>query len=371
VAEQLVRELFENAGWQVSEPSDSTRGRAGLVVSRGDTRYVVEVKYASEGRSDRLIPLWAQACLQASRFAGTAETAVAVVVAPKIHPRLAEQVLEFAADHAPEVAAGVLDFAGLRMFRGGGLDALATAPSEQRSTGRAPGASPTDLFSDLNQWMLKVLLAPEIPEPLLTAPRGRYRNSSQLAAAAAVSPMSASRFVRELRHEGFLSSAGRYLDLVRREEIFQRWQLAASRRVREAAFVFLLRGDPESDLAGLLLEGRSCLALFAAAASLGLGFVTGVPPHVYVDRLDADTSAAWPNVALAEPGEAADFIVRQAPARNAIFRGAVKQPNGVLASDVLQVWLDVASHPTRGKEQADLIRRRVLERVITGREASS
>jgi hypothetical protein len=36
------------------------------------------------------------------------------------------------------------------------------------------------------------------------------------------------------------------------------------------------------------------------------------------------------------------------------------------ACDVLQVWIDVASHPSRGREQADLIRKRVLQRVIEG-----
>jgi hypothetical protein len=34
------------------------------------------------------------------------------------------------------------------------------------------------------------------------------------------------------------------------------------------------------------------------------------------------------------------------------------------ACDVLQVWLDVGSHPSRGREQADLIRKRVLQRVL-------
>jgi hypothetical protein len=38
------------------------------------------------------------------------------------------------------------------------------------------------------------------------------------------------------------------------------------------------------------------------------------------------------------------------------------------ASDVLQVWVDVAVHPSRGREQADLIRRRVLHRVIDGNQ---
>ena len=36
---------------------------------------------------------------------------------------------------------------------------------------------------------------------------------------------------------------------------------------------------------------------------------------------------------------------------------------GMAASDVLQVWVDVAAHPSRGREQADLIRKRVLRRI--------
>jgi hypothetical protein len=65
------------------------------------------------------------------------------------------------------------------------------------------------LFSDLNQRMLKVLLAPELPEGLLSAPRGQYRNASQLAAP--------------------------HLDLVRREDLFGRW-LALSAPAPQSVF---------------------------------------------------------------------------------------------------------------------------------------
>jgi len=34
------------------------------------------------------------------------------------------------------------------------------------------------------------------------------------------------------------------------------------------------------------------------------------------------------------------------------------------ACDVLLVWVDVAWHPSRGRERADMIRKRVLHRVI-------
>ena len=89
----------------------------------------------------------------------------------------------------------------------------------------------------------------------------------------------------------------------------------------------------------------------------------GVPPYVYVSRLDAEAIGTWKNLVPVGAGEEPEVIVRQAPAVQSVFRGLVRA-NGVPVSDVLQVWLDVASHPSRGQEQADLIRRRVLADVM-------
>lgn len=126
---------------------------------------------------------------------------------------------------------------------------------------------------------------------------------------------------------------------------------------------YLLKGDPRAQLRRMLSSGRGCLALFAAAEALKLGFVEGVPPYVYVDRVQPSNLSAWKNLRQCEPGEPPEVIIRQAPAPQSIFRGLVR-PQGIAASDVLQVWVDVASHPSRGREQADLIRKRVLDRII-------
>jgi hypothetical protein len=80
------------------------------------------------------------------------------------------------------------------------------------------------LSSDLNQWILKVLLAPELPEALLSAPRGQNGNASQLARAANVSVMTAFRFVQQFGREGYMHESAPYLRLVRREDLFSRWQ---------------------------------------------------------------------------------------------------------------------------------------------------
>ncbi len=281
---------------------------------------------------------------------------------------MAEQILKFAAQYAPDSAAGVIDFAGLRLFRGPHLEGLDSNIADLPAMARLPHSGPADLFSDLNQWMLKVLLAPELPERLLSAPRGRYRNASQLARAANVSVMSAFRLVQQLQREGYLHESEPYLSLVRREDLFRRWQASAARRVKEAPMRFLLRGDPQVELRRMLRSGRAGLGLFAAAEALHLGFVHGVPPHVYVQRLGPASVAAWKNIVPVKPGEVPDIILRHAPAPQSVFRGLVRA-DGVPASDVLQVWLDVSSHPSRGQEQADLIRDRVLDPIIRGKRA--
>jgi hypothetical protein len=363
LAEARLVALFERAGWQVRHHPSSPG--PDLVVRRKGTEYAVEVESAPEDRRDRLVPLFAQAVLQAAHVASRKAAPLAVVAAPRVSGRAAEQVMAFAERYAPGTAAGVIDFEGFAMFRGPHLEELnaegKSLPLSVRQSVRDSGV----LFSDLNQWMLKVLLAPELPEALLSAPRGQYRNASQLARAANVSVMSAFRFVHQLEREGYLHESAPYLRLVRRDDLFSRWQAPSARLPREVPMRFLLPGDPQAQLRRMLAGGRACVALFAAAAALRLGFVSGVPPYVYVPRIQPANLAAWNNLRACSPGESPDVIIRQAPASQSVFRGLVR-PEGMAACDVLQVWVDVALHPSRGREQADMIRKRVLRRVIDG-----
>jgi hypothetical protein len=334
-----------------------------MVRGRG-LAYSVEVKSATEGRSDRLVPLFAQAVLEAARAAGQKAVPLAIVVAPRVSPRAAERIMRFAAEYAPDVAAGVIDFEGFALFRGPGLEALNALPKPLPASALQAVRS-GHLFSDLNQWMLKVLIAPDLPDDLLTAPRGRYRNASELARAANVSVMSAFRFIRHLGQEGYLHETAPYLSLVRRENLFSRWQALAVHPAAEMPMRFVLRGDAKVQLHRTLERGRGCLALFAAADALRLGHVQGVPPYVYLERVGVGSLAKLKELRPCAAGEAPDVILREAPAPRSVFRGMVAS-EGTMASDVLQVWVDVAAHPARGREQADLIRKKVLHRVLEG-----
>ncbi len=366
-AEALVADLFDANGWDVNRSPGAGNKRPELIVKKGAQGYVVEIKALAEGRADRVIPLLSQAILQAQANALVADNAqpLAVIYVENASQSLAKQVGSFVEQYAPNVAAGLVSKNGLRYFRGAGLEALNGEPGEARWNGGAPSNQPVNLFSDLNQWLLKVLLAPEIPDHLLQAPRQKYQSGAELAEAAQVSPMSASRFLQQLRNEGYLDDASRQITLVRRTELFRRWRSAVMRPSPELPMRFLIRSPVEQQIRGLLAkhEGEACLGLFSAADALRLGHVSGVPPYIYLPKLPQPDDKQWRALAIASPAEMPDLIVRQALSPKSVFRGAI-DADGLSVSDVIQVWLDVANHPSRGEEQADLIYEKVLRSVI-------
>jgi hypothetical protein len=373
----LLADLFRQDGWRVKASPRFGQKEADLLVSCQDSRYVVELKVASEGRRDRLVPLLAQAILQARAIAQASPqpaAPLAVIAAPVISPSIVRSLKDFLAESAPDAAAGIFDREGFRLFVGPGLEGLnAPAPGRIRRQQHAPPES-AYLFSDLNQWMLKVLLAPLVPAELLRAPRREYRNASELAEAAGVSVMSAFRFVRQLRQEGFLHNESEILRLVRREELMHRWQAAHLRAAPELPLRWIVPVKNERQLPAALHSymvhpgprrqpvPRACLGLFAAAESLGFGFVHGVPPYFYLESLDREVLHRMGlSPERAEP--APDLYVRVPIFRESVFRGAVER-EGVPIADILQVWLDVGSHPARGAAQAEQIRRRVLAPIL-------
>jgi len=384
--EALLAEILQRQGWRVHSQSRIVDSQSDLIANRGRKKYVIELKASSEGRRDRIIPLASQAILEvqlAAQRSGEGMIPVAVIAADHISDSVADQVKQFARDHAPNVGIGIIDGSGFRSFLGHGLESLnaeRSAPSKVHMLAKRP--SPANLFSDLNQWMLKVLVAREISESLLSAPRGICRNASQLASAADLSAMSAFRLVRQLSEEGFLENNGG-LRLVRIEELFEHWLAANQSHRKEVPVRWIIRGERNQLQAAaksyrLKSEGRRerpahgghlsreparmCLGLFAAADALGLGFVHGAPQHLYLERLDAGALRQL-GLSLENPGQKPDVYVRIPGNPEAVFRGAVER-DGVPVSDVLQVWLDVANHPSRGKAQADEIRKKALSHLF-------
>ena len=366
-AENHVARLFEANGWKVQREPAAGPYKADLLVKRAREVYLVEVKALSEGRRDRVIPLLSEAILQAKAYAreyGKARP-LAVVYVRDAPASLFGQVEEFSKHFAPDVAVGVISDSGAQCFWGKGLEVLSVKPAADRKAPAKPPSPASHIFSDLNQWMLKVLLAPQIPEHLLAAPRAEYRNASELAIAASVSVMSAFRFVQQLRGKGFIDESSPCLKIVRREELFRRWRSEALRSSPEMPISFLIRGPVQRRLREIVSASQGCLGLFAAAEALKLGHVKGVPPYIYVSRLARLDRQAWKGMVPSSAGEPPDLILKQPRAPQSVFRGAV-HVDGMAVSDILQVWLDVSAHPSRGEEQAQLIERKVLGKIMEG-----
>lgn len=356
--------LFDANGWQVEMEEPGRQPGPALQIQRGLRRLTVEIKAPAEGRVDRVIPLLAQAILQAQTYASATPGAqpLAIIYLEDASETLIGQVGTFVDNYASSTAIGLVTKSGARYFRDPGLElnALNAAPSAPSRRQTSPVGAQVNLFSDLNQWMLKVLLASDLPPELLKAPRDPFRTGAEFAQAAGVSTMSASRLLQQLRLEGYLDESSPTLRLVRREELLRRWQAASMKSPIQMPMRFVLKASVEKQLHQLLLSDprQICLGLFSAANELRLGHVSGVPPHVYVPRLSRLEDKMWRGL-VATPGGAPDLIVREAASPQSTFRGAVMR-DGMGCADVIQTWLDVAGHPTRGEEQAAVIYNQVL-----------
>lgn len=274
--------FFEQAGAQYNEAELSPTGPVmdGEIIKDG-VRYTVEVKSLSEGRPDRVIPLLSQAILQAQRYAAELKGTkpMAVLYVEQAPESMFKKVIDFMETYRPRAAIAIVTSEGLGLVRWndeGPCEIKSPerlTPSNMTRRQGAGGTTPPkmfNLFSDLNQWMLKVLLAPDIREDLLNAPRNKYRSGSELANAAQCSQMSASRLLQHLRQERFLDEYTGELRVVRREELFKRWRAAAMRSSPEIPMRFTIRAGVQQQLKELLQSDRvqTCLGLFSAADAL-------------------------------------------------------------------------------------------------------
>ena len=147
--------------------------RADLAVSRATHHYLGEIKSVPRGSGAPLEDHWSRAVLQIRYAAQLAPKALgrqlAVIVAPKVSVSAVDRLAAFAQRYTPDVALGVMDKAGLQEFRDPGFDSLRAEPKVGRLPVAKHAASAMNLLSDLNQWLLKVLLAPDLPERFLSA----------------------------------------------------------------------------------------------------------------------------------------------------------------------------------------------------------
>src|SRR5262245_36065238 len=154
-----LRRAFLAQRWTVKAPQDGPD----LLVQKGSLRYAVELKSAAEARRAQLEGMLASGLLQSRAYAHEANARpLAIGGAADISEKIVRELAEYVSRFAKGAAWGCIDDRGRLQLHGRGLEsivmpqdiALPNASQKPQRHGR------TDLFSDLGQWLLKVLLAP-------------------------------------------------------------------------------------------------------------------------------------------------------------------------------------------------------------------
>ncbi|MGD0836822.1 MAG: hypothetical protein ABSB49_09295 [Polyangia bacterium] len=353
------------AGWSLHHGD----GPVAFWVAKGSRRYPLLFRHVREARRSAIQALLADAVL---RGRACSRNPFAVVVgAPTISAAMARSIEQYIEEVAPDQPFGYVDERGLVRFHGLGLEAAQGEPSRLASQRAAAQNRPRDLFSDLNQWLLKVLAGRKLPAEMISVPREPVRSAAELSARADVSSPAAWRLYSALKATGHLDDSGN-LFLIR--DLLARWRAAAQRPQQRIGARWILPGrDPLGRLRASLSELRNeaeqpsaCLGFFAACDALGVGHVRGVALHLYVRHVERELLNRL-GIAIAPNGQPPDLLLRVPRWPESLFR-AVVHVGGVPVADVIQCWLDVSGEPVRGAEQAAFIWRRVLGPAIASGE---
>lgn len=358
-----IRTLFGNAGWDVRIALEARREEDVILTNGHGEAYYAVLKTFGEGRSDRVVASFAQALLEARSRGKRWEGRPAILIwVNTVSPHLVKRLVDFHRENGDGEPVAVFSPSGVLYASFPGLH-IESAGKQERSPPNSHSAPPRLVFSDMNQWMLKLLLAVDIKgEGLIRAPENtRFSTASELARSAGCSVMTATRLVNALREGGFLEPASYFLNLVRRNKLAERWKAEYQQPALAVPVKFLTPMPPDAQLRKLLKAEGGILGQFAAAEQLGVGHVRGVPSTLWVPNLAVVDS--WRATRRVREGERPDLIVQQPKFPQSLFRGAVVR-DGLRVTDIIQTWLDVSAHPARGAEQAAELEHGILSNLI-------
>src|SRR4029077_2422012 len=109
-----LAQMLRECGWEVFPRAP---GQPDLIIKKDNLQYAVELKRAPESRRDRVVPLLAEAILQARAYAHKIPSArpLAIIASPHLSPAVVDQAIEFQQAHASDVAVGFFDDRGFRV----------------------------------------------------------------------------------------------------------------------------------------------------------------------------------------------------------------------------------------------------------------
>jgi hypothetical protein len=356
----------------------------GAVMARhADSRVLIQVKSLATVRHEDLLGRLAVGVLSMSTAPARGHRLVVVAV-PHVSASAVEAVRGFMDQHAGDVQWMLVGENGDLALHAPklGITREASTPRRREHTAAPSRKTASQPFSDLNSWMLKVLLLRDVPAQYWSGPRRAVRSASELAEVARVSEPHAYRFLRTFREMDFARTSSEGVVVVRRRELIAAWLEAVRLSPPKGIDVQWSLGKPSRDLravfpgkaaAGGIFSRhvfstdifserqpgdeedesvRVALAGFEACRALKVLHTEPSRPELYVS---GDMREACERLDL-EPCDERDAHFTLLSTKGAsVFRGAIEIDDDFYCADILQAALDVSLHPARGREQAEHI----------------
>jgi hypothetical protein len=330
----------------------------------GGRRVLVEVKTAAASRVSEVLGQFARAVLELQRCRrAQKDILIAVVGLEKFGSKLEAEVRAFFRLNAPDAGWGIEDSRGRAVLE---IPALGIRWS-RGARAEPEGAESSvrverQLFTDLNRWMLKILLLRNAPENVWGGPRLVPRHPTDLARIAGVSIEKAHRFVLSFESEGHLRRTPDGLRLVRVRLLLDSWLQQDRGELARTIDVRPLVPSGKSEEPSLPVAAAQWAALGGAMAAKRRGLLHSGGPHVPLVhlRIPVEDALRDGGLEVAEPRDAA-LRLRRPRHPMSVFRGVVPRGDKLPLVDLWQMALDSNTADSRGAEQAEYIHGRVLE----------
>ncbi|MDZ4819199.1 MAG: hypothetical protein SGJ20_09530 [Planctomycetota bacterium] len=359
-AKEILQEVFPDSTVAPSAEAGPLVGWPDFALKTSNSQIVVKVKATQSARLVDLEGRLASASLQVQRFAKEAGARPVIMIdLPKLGPKALVFALDYMAQNAPEIGWCLFDSSGAFRFE---IPTLGISKSKKPRLEYKSRRSPAreSLFSDLNRWMLKILLMRDVPSNLWGGPKERVMSAKDLRTVAKVSTEKAYSFLRAFAEAGYVRETSDGIIVTRRAEMLQKWlnhELAF--RTDSVAVRWIFGHAP--DLTKILLQqdGPTQFAVTGFEACHLLGVLhTPVPRKEVCIFGDVEIAIkAW-HLQECEPRDA-DFLILKLPNPKSVLRGHVTA-NELPVVDVLEAALAVIGQLPRGAEQAQYIFTEVL-----------
>lgn len=305
----------------------------------------------------------ATAVLHAQQYAAPDQQPVVLVHAPRIGSRAVASLEEFVETYAPGLAWGAWDERGAVYLRladlGISVDESGVSDvDEARKTTHNQRA-----FTDLNRWLLKVLMLRDAPEGTWKRAqpyRQEIANPAQLTRVAVVSQAKAYQFARTFRDLGLLRWDRSHFEILEPRRVFDLWY-EEERQLRVERYPVRSIFSPGAGVAeifdGVGTELGYAVGGFEACRLFGVLHTGRSVPEVHIFQ-NPNYVLTQLDLELCDEHEAEMYLM-ETPYKESVDRGVIHVGN-VRVVDILQAALDAGRHARRGKEQADYIVGEVL-----------